>query len=312
MLERLGHPTLLLFLSMAVGAALNCFVNAYSKKYVRNFADSAFYTLICSGLSAAVAAVFIVGDGFRGVSLFTVAMSAVFGLCTFLQFVVHVRTLKEGPLALTGIFTGASGVIPALYGLFALDEAITLWQIAGILLMLVSIFFSVEKEPDRKKASLKWIGWAMLDFLLVGGVGVCQKVHHASDSADQLNEYLCLTFCFVFLYTALCLLVLRKKGIRKTVRLSEAPKAIRILVFAGLANGAVNMLNLFLSGKFDAGLFFPVVNGGTVTATVLLSLIVFRERFSRRRWVGIAFGALSLSLLLGVVQALLRLFGVAV
>ena len=115
MLERIGHPFVMLFVSMAIGAALNAMVNAYSKKYVKNLADSALYTVCLSGISALVVALFILSDGFRGISLFTVLMSAVFGACTFISTVVHVKALRLGPLALTSIFTAASSILnPAM------------------------------------------------------------------------------------------------------------------------------------------------------------------------------------------------------
>ncbi len=310
MLERIGHPFLMLFVSMAIGATLNALVNAYSKKHIKNLADSAVYTIRLSVIAAMIVLFFILGDGFAGISPFTVAMSAIFAAVSFANTLVHLRALSLGPLALTSIFTAASSVIPALYGLIFMGESFTLWQVAGILLMLVSVFFSVEKGGQEKKASLKWLAWALLDFLLVGAFGVCQKIHHASPYAAEMNEYLLLTFCFVILYACITLLILRVKGVRPTVHRESKGKIAALTLSIGITHGMVNMLNLFLSGQFDGALFYPVVNGGTVMTTILLSFIVFRERFSKRRVVSIAFGILSLCFLLGVIEGLLRLCGV--
>lgn len=311
MLARFNHPYVLLFTSMVIGAILNCLVNYYSKDRVKNAADNAFYSLCASALTACVVAVFIIGDGFNGISLFTLAMSAVFALFTFSNYVIHIKALNLGPLAYTSIISSASSVIPALYGLIFLGEPITVWQITGIILMLVSVFFSVEKEPEKKKASIRWLVWALLNFLTVGAIGICQKIHHASDSAAQLNEYLLLTFIFVFIYSLIYLLILKKKGVTVTSKPFRDKKVMTVLVFAGITTGLVNMLNMFLSGVFDAGLFFPVVNGGTVLATILLSVFLFKEKFSPRRWLGIGFGVLALCFLLGVVQSILGAFGIS-
>lgn len=334
MLEKLNQPYILLFVSMFLCAVGRAMSNLYSKRCAANRADGVFYTFVIGIVAVPVILVFLIGDGFQGISLFTLVWSVFFGLFTFLNVFLNTRALSVGPLALTSIIISGSGIIPALYGVIFLGEQITVWQIIGIILMLVSVFFSVDKEPEKRKADLRWLLLTILCFILNGLVGVCQKVHRASPYAAEINEYLLLTFFFVVLFTGLYLLILKKKGIVKTVRLfGNAPKeeaeaaktpeeqpvkkslfrrVFVILLIGGLANALINIFNLYLSGAFDAALFFPVMNGGSVLTTLLLSFIIFREKFTGRRALSLVIGVIALLFFFDIIPMALRAIGVAV
>ena len=83
-----------------------------------------------------------------------------------------------------------------------------------------------------------------------------------------------------------------------------------MLLGAGLSAGLINVLNLYLSGAFDAGFLFPVLNGGGTLAALILAFVLFKERFTLRRSIGLAIGILSLMFLFGIIQIILRQFGV--
>ena len=50
------------------------------------------------------------------------------------------------------------------------------------------------------------------------------------------------------------------------------------------------------SGVMDTAVFFPIVNGGGLVLTAALAMIVFRERLTRRQWIGMLLGILSVIL----------------
>ena len=43
----------------------------------------------------------------------------------------------------------------------------------------------------------------------------------------------------------------------------------------------------------DSAVFFPVVNGGGLVLTTLAAVLIFKERLSVRRSLGVAFGIVS-------------------
>ena len=58
-----------------------------------------------------------------------------------------------------------------------------------------------------------------------------------------------------------------------------------------------NKLNLLLSGMMDSAVFFPIVNGGPLLLTTLSSFLIFKEKPTLRKCVGILPGILSVLLL---------------
>jgi drug/metabolite transporter (DMT)-like permease len=68
---------------------------------------------------------------------------------------------------------------------------------------------------------------------------------------------------------------------------------IGIMVACGICVAANHKLNLGLSGKIPSAVFFPIVNGGNLVLTTLSALIIFRERLTKRQWIGVIFGIAS-------------------
>ena len=310
MLEHLNQPYLVLAASILITAGVRSFSNIYSKKYTNNTADTAFFTLCSAVLSLFVVLVFILMDGFRGVSWFTFLLGLLFAAVSFVNTYTATRALVLGPLAYTCVIASASSIIPVLYGRIFLGEEITVFQIIGMVLMLISVFLSVETEGEKKKASLRWLAYALVNFFMNGTIGVLQKIHRASACAGESNEYLFIMFFFMALFTLGYLGILKARGTVRTARPFKAAKVFLVLLGAGLSAGLINVLNLYLSGAFDAGFLFPVLNGGGTLAALILAFVLFKERFTLRRSIGLGIGILSLMFLFGIIQIILRQFGV--
>ena len=310
MLETLNQPYIILAVSILITVGVRSFSNIYSKKYTKNTADTAFFTLCSAVFSMVVVLVFVLGDGFQGVSWFTFLMAILFAAVSFVNTYSATRALVLGPLAYTCVIAAASSIIPVLYGGFFLGEQITVFQIIGMVLMLVSVFLSVETTGEKRKASIKWLGYALLNFLMNGTIGVLQKIHRASAHANESNEYLLIMFFFMALMTLGYLSILRMKGTVRTVRPMKQGRIFLVLLAAGVSAGLINVLNLYLSGAFDAAFLFPVLNGGGTLASLILAFVVFKEKFTLRRSIGLAVGVLSLMFLFGIIQIILRQFGV--
>ncbi|MBQ4000874.1 MAG: hypothetical protein II601_00695, partial [Lachnospiraceae bacterium] len=270
----------------------------------------AFFTLCSAALSLIVVLIFVLLDGFRGVSWFTFLLAILFAAVSFVNTYTATRALVLGPLAYTCVIAAASSIIPVLYGRIFLGEQITVFQIIGMVLILISVFLSVETQGEKKKASLRWLGYALLNFLMNGTIGVLQKIHRASAHAHESNEYLLIMFFFMALITAGYLVILRKKGTVRSAKPLKMPKVFLVLLGAGISAGLINVLNLYLSGAFDAAFLFPVLNGGGTLAALILAFVVFKEKFTLRRSIGLAVGVLALMFLFGIVQIILKQLGV--
>ena len=66
-----------------------------------------------------------------------------------------------------------------------------------------------------------------------------------------------------------------------------------LMAVVGICVAVNNKLNLFLSGVMDSAVFFPLVNGGGLVLTALAAVLLFRERLSRKQWVGVLVGIVA-------------------
>jgi multidrug transporter EmrE-like cation transporter len=58
--------------------------------------------------------------------------------------------------------------------------------------------------------------------------------------------------------------------------------------------GLYSTVNLTLSGKLDSMIYYPIANGGAMLLTVLVSVIVFKERFDKQKITGTIIGLLGI------------------
>ena len=250
-----------------------------------------------------ITVIFLLWGGFRLPSLFTLWLGLAFGLITSLQGVAFLAALGCGPMSYTTVIVSFSTLISALSGALFFDERLSFLQGVGILLMLCSFILAAKKETSGAKTSKKWLILCFVAFLLTGAIGVLQKIHQSSPFKEEANEFLILAFLFSSCFSlVLSLWTYAKKKSPRQER--HARGAWRHLLFivslcaADAAGAAVNnKLNLSLSGVIDSAVFFPIVNGGSLLLSMLAALLLFKERPTRRQWLGIAAGVLAVLLL---------------
>lgn len=309
MLDQFNHPYILLFLSMFAGSLYSCCSKFFSQRYASNAADNALYTFGTSLVTTVILLAFMLAEGFKGISTFTLLVALAFGVTTALKSIIYIKTLSLGPLSFTTIINSSSSIIPVFYGLF-LGQSITIWQIIGIAFMMVSLFFIVEKDKDNRKASIQWLIFALIGFFLGGLIGILQSTHQTSFFRFQINEFLLITFGMSVVVSLVDLIYLRSKGVHSTKNPAINKGRALTLVLGGFGCAFINIVNLYLSGVFPSTLFFPVINGGTLVVTVVVSFTFFRERLNRRRLLGMILGVISLMFLMGIVESILIACGI--
>ena len=285
--------TLWLILSMA--ACLMCAVikKIFTKKSEGTLTSIHAFNAIAGIVSAIV--LFLWG-GFGECSLYTIILGILFGIITSLQYIFMMKALQLGPLSYTTVISAFSTVITALSGLFFGDK-IGIFQIIGIILMLASFIFAVEKKKDEKKGSFIWLVFCVLCFVATGGIGLMQKIHQESAHKNELNAFLVIAFAVSFIFSIILMLISKRKEKAPVFEKNKDGKVniifIVIMVMSGVFIAVNNKLNLYLSGVMDSAVFFPVVNGGHLVLTTLAAVIFFREKLSVKQWIGIAVGILS-------------------
>ena len=220
-----------------------------------------------------------------------------FGLSYAAATVFVVLAIKCGSLAKTTLITSYSLMVPALAGLIVLREPIGIPMLAGMVLLVLSLWLTNYRkksaEAPKEKFTLKWLIFVLLGFI---GNGMCSTVQKLSphflgkDINQNLYMIAALGLSSVVLITASFLT--GETDLKSTMKIG-APLSL----LDGLFNGAVNYLAIYLNQFIPASVMFPVLSAGEIILIVPYSLLVRREKFTTAQWVGFGVGVVSVVLL---------------
>lgn len=216
--------------------------------------------------------------------------SAAFSLFYTMAIVGENQAIKNGSLAVSTLITQFSLILPTLYGIVLLKEDISLCGYAGIVLLLISLF-AINKTEKNIKISPKWIFWISLAFAGNGMCSIVQKIQQTKFDGACKNEFM-ITALMMGIVVMLAAAFITGHNLKSEVR-----DAAKYAPPSGLANGCVNMLIMLLTHALPAAILYPVVCAGGIVVTFIAAVTVYREKFTKRQYVGYLIGVLSVILI---------------
>lgn len=288
-----------LIVSMAACLAAYIFKKLYSNRSSGGMTGVYVYSALGCIVSAVV---LLLWGGIDGISWFTVVLGLLFGLAISLQEIFMIRAFRSGPMAFTMVIVSCSTVFTALSGFFFFGERIGALQLVGIAFMVGSFIFATEKKAGEKKGGLVWLLFCALAFCFSGAIGFMQKTHQTSMlHKGEINSFLVISFIVSFVFSATLAIISTFKENKPLFETRENGKTywllFGIMVASGICVAANHKFNLGLSGEIPSAVFFPIVNGGNLVLTTLSALVIFKERLSKRQWIGVGLGIASVLLL---------------
>lgn len=277
---------ILLFLSVFTDTFKNIYYNHFSNNMLKSNCDAILFNIVC-GIGAAGVLV-CTGCGFK-ISAFSMTAALEFAAVTALAQYFSLMSMSVGPMSYSVLFTYLGMLIPTLFGIIAYKQTVTPMQIAGLLLMLVTLYFSIGIKRGEQ-LNWKWLLFALGSFIMWGMVGVIQQIHQNSEYAGERNVFLLWSFIFMTLIFAFIYCVMSKKD--KNYNLKS--KATIPSVISGVIIGAVNLINLYLSGKLPSIVVFPILNGGVIILSGVAAITLFKEKLSRGQYIGLATGVIAI------------------
>ena len=286
----LNYLILIISTLMATGKSLFCKaigVGSYSKReaMLLNFKSFAV-AFICSLL-------FLISQkrGLFNISVFSLVLSVFFGLSVAITQVMQARAMGNGPASIVTLIYSCGFLIPIFYGLPVWGEDVSVFQWIGIALLVVSIGLIVIKG-DSVRSLAAWLPFAIIAMLGSGINAIFQKTHQYSSYADELPLFLAYSLFFSALFTGLTALLTRKEAIKPQSK--KSLKSIVVPICLGVCVGALNLLNLNLSGKIPSVILFPIYNVGSLLLTTIVSAIIYKDKISKRQSIGFAIGIVAI------------------
>lgn len=281
----------LLFVSVLTDTLRNMYNNHFSKEILKTDKDGVLFNAIC-GIGAIL--FFICSGAEWQISGFSMIIALIFAAVTAAAQYTSLLAMSAGPMSYSVLFTYLGMIISTAFGIICYEQPMSAFQIIGFFMMLLTVFLGVDLKKDSQM-TVKWLMYAVGSFVMWGLVGVLQLVHQMSDHAGEINGFLLYSFIFMTVIFGIIFLLMPKKknhnfGYVKT-------KALPLIIISGVIIGAVNKINLYLSGKIPSIIFFPIVNGGVIILAGLAAIFIFREKPDKKQLAGILCGIISVCLL---------------
>jgi len=198
-------------------------------------------------------------------------------------------------IAITSVATKISLCIPVLFGFWYFGDSMKFFKVLGIILALLSIYFTSKKEEKQKSVNpilfvvpiILFFGSGILDVTLI----------YSLETYDLVNRGLELQFSSV-LYSIAALL-----GVPILLyRHFTIDKIKKKNIIAGICLGIPNVLSIVfflkcLNNYPESTFIFPINNMGIVATSAIFASLLFKEHLTRINWLGITIAMMSILLL---------------
>lgn len=281
--------------------AVFCFAGQFA--FTRLFEKAVDQTLVTSLVMLVVTnmigtLLFLCIGGFQiHISTVSLFWAAIFALIMIPYYVVGIKVLSLGSLAIYSMFMMLGGMLlPFLYGTVFLHETVSVGKGLGTLLLTLFIILQAlwQKSPEEeeirnksKKTSYLFFILCLVIFVINGMTGVVTKIHQISaGSVDEVSFTVlscALSAIFSFVLLLVCYLKNRSDThIRSVSALKRKP--IVIMAFIAAATYMGNFLHLKAASNVPASVQFPLVSGGVIVLSALVSAFIFREKLRKKEW----------------------------
>jgi len=247
---------------------------------------------IYAGTSAFFAMVFFaVSAGFRlEYSPDYLPYSLGFGISYAASTIGMFYSLRWGSMAVAGLAGSYSLLVPAFYGIFALNEKMSVPGIFGLVLLVISVLLICDTK-GKIKFSLKWAVALAVVFFGNGMCSAVQKMQQLACQGAYKNEFMIVALAMVVVICGIMALVNRENP-RERAGICLGLGAVQ-----GTMNGMSNLLVMMLTGMMAGTILYPSISAGQIVVTFVLALAVYKEKFTPRQLIGYIFGTVSVILL---------------
>lgn len=277
---------------------------AYSIREGSTAKASLTFTTLVGFTCAAVMLVIALfsGEGFV-ITPYSFLMAAIVAVLCCTYTFIGFKIMVLGSLSVFTMFLMLGGMmLPYLYGVFLLNEGVSVCRIIGFVLLAVSMVFPVVAREKAGKSSWIFIVLCLAVFCLNGFVSIASKVHQINEiyakSGSASFSFLSNTVNAVISAVGLGILTLREKKQQKEMH-RDGPSAviektktpagvIAVIVLINAAAGGVSyLLQLISAAHVAASALYPMITGGSMVLSALAGLICFKEKPDKISLIGL-------------------------
>lgn len=216
-----------------------------------------------------------------------IGMGVLGGILFLLSFVLLKLNITQNGIIMATTFMKLGVLVPTLMAIIIFHDSPKISQLGGFVVALLAILIinGIGTKPAAKSSS----AWLLVILLLSGGfTDSLANIYDKAGTTEAKDQYL----FFIFLVAALlCLITLIIKKRVPTL------KELALGAIVGIPNYYSTRFLLLALSKLPAIVVYPVFNIATIFVVSLVGIVAFKEKLSKRKWIGMALIALALLLL---------------
>lgn len=280
----------LMCFSIFAASLYSCILN---KTKVSEKNEVFLFNLICSIVWFIV--LFAVNGASIKLNVSVLTWGIIYGLVQSLFIFFKTKAMSLGSVSVTTLIGNSSLLISISVSLFVWKEYVGVWDIFGLMLLLFGIFLCTFKKSEDDY-SPSWKYYVSFFLVFAASVGLTFKAFGKS-SASRFSSDMMAVSALVMLMFYLITGLFGGGFSVKRFKCGSAKKFIAAALISGVLSCAYNRLNIFLSAKLDAIIFFPFFNGGVVLLSAIMGMIICKDKLSKRQFLGIALGIIAICII---------------
>lgn len=209
-----------------------------------------------------------------------------------------ITTQKLGASA-TSITVKMSVIIPITAAFFIYEDEMGFLKIAGILLALFGIYYSIKKGETKATKSTWLFLLPLILFLGSGALDTILKFVEETFIGEQPKHIMLLTPVIFISAGAFGLIFFMSRGLIRKSKFQLSYKEVWFGTILGIVNyGSIFCLVSALNfSNWESSMVFPINNVGIVIVTALSSVFIFKEKLSKINIVGIGISVFAILLI---------------
>ena len=220
-------------------------------------------------------------------------MSGIFFAMAFYTLFI---ALKTGPFGITMLLSSYYTIFSILYGIIFLKEpANYLTYIATVLIMVSLFLMNYQGKSEAKvktKISPAWVISIILCIAANAGITILSKELVLIHGNKCSNEFLILSFGI----STIALIIL--SFIYEREKMLSSLKSVTIYGFlGGIFNGSKNVFGVMTLVYLSLSFVSTVRTALSMTATFLISMLFYKEKFTKKQLISVLIGIAAIVIL---------------
>ena len=223
------------------------------------------------------------------------SLTLVLGFWFILTYLLITESSQRSGVTVTSLSSKLSVVIPTLFGILFLKEALRLASAIGIVLALVALFLVVggKSKKDTKTEKTTLILLLPVFIFFSTGIGdILMKMTERTNTSSDMIPMIAFIYFISFLFGVVIVAYDLIRGKSKWQWKSAV---------GGLALGTVNFFSTCCIYRamrlFDNVVMFPVYNIGVVCLSALAGWLLFKEKLTWKNYLGLVIAIIAVILI---------------